>query len=88
MLSVANDALKKVLKAAYNANQQDLEPGGLENEVQVNIQESPQISSPQSQITSPDPGVLGDISQIQCPFRCLGNPNKLCQPSSLALLSM
>ena len=70
MFSVANDALKKVLKAAYNANQEDLEPGALENEVQVNVQESPQISSPQSQITSPDPGVLGDISQIQCPFRC------------------
>ena len=75
---MANDTLKKVLKAAYNANQQDLEPGALENEVQVNVPESPQIqssgsptwSSSQSQITSPDPGVLGDISQIQCPFRC------------------
>ena len=42
MFSVANDALKKVLKATYNANQQDLEPGALENEVQVNIPESPQ----------------------------------------------
>ena len=40
MFSVANNALKKVLKAAYNANQQDLEPGALENKVQVNVPES------------------------------------------------
>ena len=34
MFSVANNTLKKVLKAAYNANQQDLEPGALENRYQ------------------------------------------------------
>ena len=50
MFSVADNALKKVLKAAYNANQQDLEPGALENEVQVNVEEYSQ-----SQITSPEP---------------------------------